>query len=337
MKKPNLSSKATGISFSAIDKIKSRMASFSPQQMVLAEFILKNPENLIFLSITDLAKRAKVSQATIVRFANLLGYEGYAAMVSETRQSIQFEMSAAGRFRLGQQSRIESVKKSDKSVFSRVIGQEIENLINLDRNIREDDFYLCSDRMLAADRICIIGCLASTILAAHFGHMLSKILPQIDVINNHSITTSAILRRLSKRSLVFLIAFPRYPRETLELGRLSSLQEPFIVAITDSHLSPILKLANISFYIPIGIPSFIDAYAAPIAFINSLVTYVSEKDINRTQTSLDHYDMYTSEFDLLLRQNSIDFNREKNNTKTLNSTKGKTTKVIQKIRYRRKS
>ena len=302
--KSNSKNKTSGITFRALEKIKERMADFTPRHMALAEYILQHPESVAFLSITELARCTKVSQATIVRFANLLGYEGYAQMVSQTRQSIQFEMSAAGRFRLVREVRKESVSKSDASVFSRVIGQEIDNLVKLAKSVRTDDFYSCAEKMLGADRICITGCLASTSLAIHFGQMLTKILPQVDVINHHSITTSAILRRITERSLVILIAFPRYPRETLELGRLAQLQGATIVAMTDSHQSPIVKLADISFLIPIGIPSFIDAYAAPIAFINALVTYVGEHDFDQTDATLDYYDRYALGVDILLKQNS---------------------------------
>ena len=48
-----------------VEKLRQEIGSFTPRQRGLAEFILQNPESLAFLTITDLAKRVGVSEATV--------------------------------------------------------------------------------------------------------------------------------------------------------------------------------------------------------------------------------------------------------------------------------
>lgn len=289
------------IALEVLDQITKRMDDFTPRQRVFAEYVLQNPENLAFLSITDLAKEAGVSQATIVRFCNGLGYNGYAHLAREAQQAIQMELSTAGRFRLVRRMRREDIRDHAASAFERIIGHEIENLINLSKNIKTADFYHCVEMMEEADSICIIGCMASTSLATFFGYMLSKIFPQVDVLHDHGFMASAVCHRLTEKSLVFLISFPRYPRETVKLGRMSAERGARLVAITNSHISPVVPLATLSFFLPVGIPSFVDAYAAPIVFINALVTELSERDPEKTQKALGHFDEYASRMDLFLK------------------------------------
>ena len=43
----------------------------------VADFVLKNPLNVIHMRIVDLAKEAEVSEPTVVRFCRAVGCEGF--------------------------------------------------------------------------------------------------------------------------------------------------------------------------------------------------------------------------------------------------------------------
>ncbi len=298
MKRDEIRKESTPISLEVIEEIRKRLDDFTPRQRVFAEFVLQNPESLVFLTITELAKKAGVSEATIVRFSNVIGYTGYAQLAREAQQAIQMELGTAGRFQLVRRMHKQSMKKPLSSAFDRVLRYEIDNLVNLSKSIKKKDFFNCVDMMAEADRICVVGCYASTSLADYLGYMLSKISHQIDIIHGQGVMTSAVLHRLTPKSLVFLISFPRYPKETTKLGHLAAEKGARIVAITNSHISPVVPRASLSFTLPVGMPSFLDTYAAPIVFINTLVTELSERDPENTQQALEQYDEYASQMDI---------------------------------------
>lgn len=287
-----------------IEKLKREIDSFTPRQRGLAEFILQNPESLAFLTITDLAKRVGVSEATITRFCGTLGYDGFAHLCREVQETIQSELSTVGRFQLVRTMGRHSVETQSSSTFERVLSTEIDNLISLTRNIRTAEFYRCVDLMSEADRICIIGSMASSCLASYFGYMLEKIFPGVDVLHGHGGMAAAVCKSLTQKSLVFLISFPRYPKVTVELGQLVAQKGAHIIVITNSPISPTVPLANIAFFIPVGIVSFVDTYAAPIAFLNILVTEFSERNPNATQQSLKLFDEYASRAGLFIKSSS---------------------------------
>ena len=300
MRNDNTRDDSTPIAFKVLKKISRRLDDFTPRQRAFAEFVLHYPESLAFLSITDLAKEAGVSQATIVRFCNMLGYNGYAQLSREAQQSIQVELGSAGRFRVVHGMRRKSTKKMATSIFESVLECEIENLINLSKNIKTTDFYRCVDMMAEADLICIVGCMGSSSLATFFSDMLSKIFPRVKVLHAHSVVTSSVYQQLTENSVVFLISFPLYARETLELGRLATEKGANIVVITDSNTSPVVPFATLSFFVPIKIRSYVESYSAPIAFINALITELSERNPEKTQQALLRYDKYTSQMNLIL-------------------------------------
>lgn len=273
---------------------------FTPRQRVLADYIARNPESLAFSGITKFSKEAGVSEATIVRFARKLGFNGYADMVRQARQEIQSELGTVGRFKLIHRVKDSQEDDAGRSSFERVVTQEMQNLVRLIRNVRTDDFYRCVDMMENADRIFIIGCMGDSILAAFFSNMLSKIYSEVELITGEDPVTPARYTRMSEASLAFAIAFPRYPKETVKLGGMVPKNGGRLVAITDSPLFPLVKQALMSFFLPIGITSFVDAYASPVALINALVTELSERNPDKTQQSLSEYDACVSEADLFV-------------------------------------
>jgi DNA-binding MurR/RpiR family transcriptional regulator len=289
------------IAMAVVKQIKKRMGDFTPRQRVLAEFVMQNPESVAFLPIRELAKESGVSQATIVRFSNLLNYDGYAHLSREAQQIIQYELSTAGRFNLAHTMGHQSIRNHAQSAFERIVTREIDNLINLTKSIKTTDFYRCVDMMTQADHICIIGGMGSSSLASFFGYALAKIFHPVYVLHNHDSMAHWVANSWSPDSLVFLISFPRYPKVTMELGRLAFQKGAKIITITNSHVSPVVPLASLSFFVSIGILSFIDAYAAPIAFINALVTEFGERNPAATRRKLQQFDEYASEENLFLR------------------------------------
>ncbi len=289
-----------------LDRIRNEYDHFTPAQKAIAEYVLHNPESLMFMPINELAGASGVSTASIVRFCNALGFDGYTQLTKEMQQTLQGQLSTAGRFRIAQsaranQSKIELEKWGD-SAFSRILTHEIENLNRLPDVIKAEEFYQAAELIHLADRILILGTMASASLAGHMGRMLSKVYPEVDVVDSEGVLNAAKLLRLTSRSAAFVIAFPRYPSATVRLGRMLADADCQVVSITDTHLSPISGLGHITFHIPVGIPSYVDAYAAPITFINALCTHVAEIDPSQAAASLADFDEFALKGSLFDKQ-----------------------------------
>ena len=85
-----------------IERIQKCMNKLTPRQLNFANFVLQNTDRIGFLSITEAAKEAKVSQTTIFRFCTSLGYDGYLPFSREIQQEIMMEMTTQQRFKLSE-------------------------------------------------------------------------------------------------------------------------------------------------------------------------------------------------------------------------------------------
>jgi len=294
---PDIQDESIPIEFAVLNGIRAKLNVFTPRQRAFAEFVLHNPESLAFLSIQEIAREARVSEATIVRFCHTLEYDGYTHLVREVRQTIRAEVGSAGRFKIVRRMRKDPAKKTH-SAFERFWEQELDNMTNLAKSIKAADFHACLEMMETADQICIVGCMSAAGVAQFFGDVLSRAFHQVDVITGHSIMASAIYQRLTAKSLVFLISFAQYARATSELGQLAAHNGANVVAITDDNNSPIVPLATISFLIPVSIGASMQTLTAPMAFISMLVSAFGERCPEKTEAALLRYDEYTSQMKL---------------------------------------
>lgn len=285
-----------------LEKIKRQYDQLTPAQKAIAGYILHNPESLLFMSINKMSTAVQVSMASIVRFCNVLGFDGYTQLIKEAQQELQSQLSSSGRFQFRHThpstKTIKALKNWGDSTFSRILSHEIENLNQLAESIKVEEFTQAVNLIDKADRILILGCMASASLAAYMGRMLCKILPDVNVVDSDDILHSTKFLQLGPRSVAFIIAFPRYPSITVRLARNAVERKCHIVSITDSHLSPISGLDELTFHIPVGIPGFVDAYAAPQTFISALCAGVAEKRSNRAKFALSKYDELAAKNDL---------------------------------------
>ena len=60
-----------------LDRVKSAYATLRPSEQRVADCILQDPEGATKCTISELAERVQVSQPTVVRFVQALGFDGY--------------------------------------------------------------------------------------------------------------------------------------------------------------------------------------------------------------------------------------------------------------------
>jgi len=275
-----------------IARIHSKMNEFTKRQRYLAEYIINFPEKIGYLSITQLAEASGVSVATIVRFCNRLGYNGYAELGQEVQKSIQFELSTFMRFNIERES-AKSKGTDQESPFERVVRIEMDSIEQMSNSVNRKDMDICIDWMSAAKNVIIIGSMASASLASYFGYAASKVLRSVTVINKVGAESPNFIKDLNQDSLVFLIAYPRYPESTLMLGRLCKEKGCKIVSITNANHSPAVHLSDMVFIIPISVTSIVDSYSAPIAFIQALIAEYSIRFPEKTNDFLNSFELYT--------------------------------------------
>ncbi len=270
--------------------IQSYSAHFSKSHRKVAEYILNHYQRAVFMTTSQLAGTLGLSEPTVVRFAQSLGYSGYAGFLRDLEKIVHGELTATDRFEV-------SVHTGRKRLLGpqEVISKEIENLRNLWESFPTDDFVKAVKEIRTSQPVCIIGLRGSAHLAQYFGYFLRKVKRPVWTLTAGAATDFDELMDINSQALVISIAFPRYPRMTVDLTRYAKQRGAKIVAITDNVLSPIARLSNISLLAPVGLITIFDSYSAPLCLINALITEVGRRNTGRTRQLLDQFEQLVKE------------------------------------------
>ncbi|MCP4670891.1 MAG: MurR/RpiR family transcriptional regulator, partial [Desulfobacula sp.] len=191
--------------------LQEKYETLTNKQKKVGEFIFQHPEETSFMSIFQLSEKTNVSKATIVRFCNAIGYNGFLDFSRNLQQEIQSSLNIKGHLSLSNRSIGDSDAHNELPLLKRIYDQEMHNAAwHLDY-IQKDDFESAQRILLGAEQIVILGCLGSESLAIHVANALRKILPKVRVLTHHSIESQSVIDSLSEKSALLSIAFPRYP------------------------------------------------------------------------------------------------------------------------------
>ncbi len=267
---------------------------FSKGHKLLANFIKNHYEKAAFMTAAKLGKAVGVSEATVVRFAVELGYNGYPKLQNVLRELIKSKLTAAQRFELSG-NRID-----EKDVIKSVINSDIEKLkVTLDE-VDKDAFDNIVLKILEAKRVYIIGVRSSAPLAAFLAFYLNLILDDVKLINTNSFSEMfEQLISIKKGDLAFSISFPRYSKRTIRATEFIKKQGALTVALTDNFHSPLAKVTDLHLYARSDMASFIDSLIAPLSLINALIVAIGTKrkdivsaNLNRLEKIWDEYNVY---------------------------------------------
>lgn len=274
--------------------IEEGMESFSKGQKRIAEYILLNYDKAAYLTASRLSSIVGVSESTVVRFAIELGYEGY--------PEFQHSLRALIRTRLTSFQRMEVTNQiiGNGDVLEKVLSADADRIRHTLEGISRESFEEAVDRIIAADTVYILGVRSSSSLAGFLNHSFRMIFDRVKLLQ----TTSGSemfehIMGIKENDVLIAISFPRYSKRVINAVEYAKQKNADVVAITDSHHSPIAANADQLLIAQSDTNSFVDSLVAPLSIINALIVAISRRKSDELTERLrelekiwDQYDVY---------------------------------------------
>jgi DNA-binding MurR/RpiR family transcriptional regulator len=258
--------------------------TLSPKKRRVADLIMKDYKKIFLMTAREIAEECHVSEPTIIRFAVDLGFSGYMEFLQYMKGLLHTELTSVERLKRT------SRQSNGRSTIDKYCQNAIRNLENLMNSISEKELKKIARTIYRAETVYVVGYRASATLAHHFGYLLKKIRENvfIDTSLNWELMDSLHGRR--KSTLIFVIAFPRYPRKTIKLIEYAKKYNVRIIGLSDNPRSPIVTLADQYIIVDIEGVSFIDPFAHIIAFLGALVHEITFLDNKKAMKCLSKFD-----------------------------------------------
>ena len=226
-----------------LNRIRQKQESFPAAQRLVAAYVVENYNQIPFLSITTLAKNIGVSDNTVIKFCNQLGFQKFTEFKRVFSDYAHSELVMFNKLSETGEGDIEN------SFFAQGLEEDSAAIhATLTNPVNQQNLPEMLSMLDKAKNIYITGGRGSAIMAALFANMLRYLGYKV-----HDISTGVgdYLDRLSmveKDDLVIVISFPRYTAQIVNAAKYLHEQGVPIVLITDTGLSPALPYANLSFH-----------------------------------------------------------------------------------------
>ena len=277
-----------------ITKIQSELPGFSKGQKQIARFILEHYDKAAFMTASRLGVTVGVSESTVVRFATELGYDGYPHLQRALQEMIRNKLTSVQRMevagdRMGGRDVLQTVLHADTDMI-RVTLDEIDR----------DAFQGAVDALMGAKRIYILGVRSSSALASFLGFYFNLLFENVTLVHTNSVSEifEQVLR-VGPGDVLFGISFPRYSKRTLSAMKYARDRGARVIALTDSQLSPLARVADHVLLARSDMASFVDSLVAPLSVINAMIVAVGmsrrdeiEQTFNKLERIWEEYDVY---------------------------------------------
>lgn len=185
------------------ERITRNYQSLSPSFKKIADFILTSHQRTAFLSASRLAKHLGLDVATVTRFAQQIGYDGYTELIREIQESVLAEMREA---RAHVTDRLESAE----GPVMTTLWRDWANLEKTIKMIPPEDAQSALDALIGAKAIYLIAEGAAAGIAHNTGNYLSMSNPNVRVLVEGAFDVALALKELTADDVVIGIGFTNY-------------------------------------------------------------------------------------------------------------------------------
>ena len=273
------------MSKSVLQTIRAGMDSFSKGQKRIAAFILDNYDRAAFMTAAKLGETASVSESTVVRFAAQLGYDGYPDMQKALQELIRGRLTSIQRIQVSRD------QMTGSDILGSVMQRDMNSIHDVIERLDREEFERVVDKLLHAKHIYILGVRSSSFLAGYLNFYLHLIFKNVTLVQSSA--AGEIYEQLVHIGLgdvLVSISFPRYSKMAIHAVEFACQRGGDVVAVTDSPMSPMYKMASASLLASSDMISFVDSMAAPLSLLNALILAVGQQrrdDLSATLAEME--------------------------------------------------
>ncbi len=246
-------------------------ASLRPSEQRVASYILGAPNRVAHMAIAELAEAVGVTDPTIARFCQALGYTGFKA----------FKVALAKNLARGVPYVHTDVSLQDTAadVLAKVFDRSVASLIAMRNQVDPKLFERAAEALAKARRIEFYGVGNSGVVALDAQHKFFLLGMHTVAYNDpHWQVQSAAL--LTSEDVVVAISRTGRTRDMIQTAELAQRAGAIVIAITD-RASRLARLADIA--LPVDVEEDPDVYSpmvsrlAQLALIDALAVTVALK------------------------------------------------------------
>ncbi|NLG49641.1 MAG: MurR/RpiR family transcriptional regulator [Chloroflexi bacterium] len=249
-----------------LEKLRQLYPELTKSQRRLADFIATSYREAAFMTASRLARRLGVNEATVIRFAQRLGYSGYPELVQDIRAIVQDELYATS---------LTTDEAAASDVFFGMLAREVDGLQRSTGHFTADAIHGVLSALRVARRVVVVGQGIAFPLAQLFSASLRLAGVPASCPQPDALELAALLDEVGEGWLVVGISVAPESIEIARALRYAGEQGARTVALTWSPISPAAQVADWAISCPADDLFPLPSVAALTTLIDALVQTVA--------------------------------------------------------------
>jgi DNA-binding MurR/RpiR family transcriptional regulator len=276
-----------------IEIIKSNYASLPRNHKKVADYFIDNFDRIPFLNVQDISTSTGTSVASVVRFAQRIGYEGFSELREAVAVSFQRQINRKDLYPLFEK------RKAEADLLTEVANVDIKNINDTLNLIERKSFNDVITQILKAERVFTAGLGISYLLAEILAYQLTQVGVDSSVFKHtHTLFHEQILF-MNKKDLLIVFSFPPYSKETVDAAQFANERKIDVISITNKNASPVTYFSRESLIVRSENMLFTNSFAAISVLINAVATACALRKKTKAQRLLKETE------DIMVSQNQI--------------------------------
>lgn len=255
-----------------ISDIQTQYTRLSKGQKLIAQYILNNYDKVAFMTACKLGETVGVSESTVVRFANALGYSGYPKLQAALQELIKNKLTTVQRVEMANDY------SDENTILNKILKGDIDNIRETLEEIDGEAFQEAVSRLLKARKIYILGMRTSFVVAQYLGFYLGIILDNVHTVRMDMGDAFEQIVRIGEDDVVIAFSFPRYSKKSFQLVKYAKEKGAHVISITDSLFAPIASVSDNTLIVKSNMASFVDSLVPAMSVANALAVAVGMKE-----------------------------------------------------------
>lgn len=282
-----------------LHEIENSYKDFSAGQKRIADLYKENQIVLAFSSALEVGKKVNVSESTVIRWAQKLGFKGYAEFQSVMQKKLA-------------EQRIEQVEDEDTEVFAsqsilkNLLDADIKSIAQLKETLQEEQLLQVVDLIGSARKIYVTSNFFDFGLAHSFTHWMNRVLDHTELLMQGDMQYYHQLSKLTKDDVLIAFAFPRYTKNVMETLQTAKEQGTSVIVITDKADAPVAQYADELLLVPISTNLSIDSYTAVHALLTSIMRFIYVKEHEKVKENLIRIDTMYERKEIFIQSETIE-------------------------------
>ena len=218
----------------------------------------------------NLAKKAGVSDATVVRLAVKLGFEGFPDLQKRLLSEVEARLHSP--LLMMETKRQDGAVQGIAEAYLHAVSETIDKTIGATPSNTYDK--VAKIIMAAKGRVGLVGGRFSRHIAGMLSGYLSQFRPNVQDIGTLSAQSFDILVDYGKRDVLIAFDYRRYQNDVIAFASQAADRGTSVILFTDQWLSPIAEHAEVTIICPLDVPSPYDTLAPAVAQIEALVAQI---------------------------------------------------------------